>query len=101
MIKKRLFGLPIWIFIGISTLLFFFYLFFINLSTDTIILFLAQKLFLGKWLVKGVIPLFNPHIFLGVPFLFDVGMGNLHPFNLFFALPYPYSFALWSAATSM
>lgn len=99
--KKKFFEWPIWIFIGISTFVFFFYLFFINLSTDTIILFLAQKLFLGKWLAKGIIPLFNPHIFLGVPFLFDVGMGNLHPFNLFFLLPYPYSFALWSAATSL
>lgn len=101
MTKKKLFDWPIGIFIVISTFLFFFYLFFINLSTDTIILFLAQKLFLGKWLARGIIPLFNPHIFLGVPFLFDVGMGNLHPFNLFFILPYPYSFALWSAATSL
>ncbi len=100
MIKKRLLDWPVLVFLSISTAIFFFYLSFINLSTDTIILFLAQKLFLGKWLAKGIIPLFNPHIFLGVPFLFDVGMGNLHPFNLFFLLPYPYSFALWSAATS-
>ena len=101
MIKKKLFDWPVWICIGISLFIFFFYLFFINLSTDTIILFLAQKLFLGKWLARGILPLFNPHIFLGVPFLFDVGMGNLHPFNLFFVLPYPYSFALWSGATSL
>ncbi|MBI4973201.1 hypothetical protein HZC27_01180 [Candidatus Roizmanbacteria bacterium] len=101
MIKKKLFDWPVWICIGISLFIFFFYLFFINLSTDTIILFLAQKLFLGKWLARGIIPLFNPHIFLGIPFLFDVGMGNLHPFNLFFILPYPYSFAFWSAATSL
>ena len=101
MIKKKLFDWPVWICIGISFFIFFFYLFFINLSTDTIILFLAQKLFLGKWLARGILPLFNPHIFLGVPFLFDVGMGNLHPFNLFFVLPYPYSFALWSGATSL
>ena len=100
MIKKKLFDWPILIFVGISAFIFFFYLFFINLSTDTIILFLAQKLFLGKWLARGIVPFFNPHIFLGLPFLFDVGMGNLHPFNLFFMLPYPYSFALWSSATS-
>lgn len=100
MIKKNPFGLPVWIFIGISTFIFFFYLFFINLSTDTIILFLAQKLFLGKWLAKGIIPLFNPHLFAGVPYLFDPGVGHLHPFNLFFLLPYPYSFALWAGVST-
>src|SRR3989339_295937 len=86
-------------FILFSILLSCFYYHFVNLSTDTIILFLAQKIFLGKWLAGGILPLFNPHIFLGVPFAFDVGMGNIHPFNLFFALPYPLSFAVWVGIT--
>ncbi len=72
-----------------------FYYFQVNLSTDLIILFIAQKLFLGSWLSKGIMPLLNPHIFAGIPFVFDVGMGNLHPFNLFFLLPYPLSFSIW------
>lgn len=78
-----------------------FYFFFVNLSTDTIILFLAQKMFLGKWIARGIVPFFNPHIFAGVPYLFDPGMGHLHPFNLFFLLPYPYSFSLWVFAATL
>lgn len=87
--------------IGIAAITAVFYLFFVNLSTDTIILFLAQKIYLGKWLAKGVVPFFNPHIFAGIPFLFDPGMGHIHPLNLFFLLPYPLSFAFWSGATSL
>ncbi len=84
----------------LSFCVFVFYLFFVNLSIDTIILFLSNKIFLGKWLAQGVFPWFNPHIFLGTPFAFDIGLGNLHPFNLFFLLPYPYSFAVWVCATT-
>lgn len=84
----------------ISFCVFVFYLFSVNLSIDTIILFLSNKIFLGKWLAQGVFPWFNPHIFLGTPFAFDIGLGNLHPFNLFFLLPYPYSFAVWASATT-
>ncbi len=72
-----------------------FYYFQINFSTDLIILFLSEKIFLGKWLAQGIVPFLNPHIFAGIPFLFDVGLGNLHPFNIFFAFPYPLSFSLW------
>ncbi len=89
------------VYVIISFFLFLFYLNFVNFSTDTIILFISQKIFLGKWLSQGVVPLFNPHIFAGVPYLFDPGMGNLHPFNLLFLLPYPYSFAAWSSVTTL
>lgn len=76
-----------------------FYYFFVNFSTDLIILFLSEKIFFGKWLAKGIVPFFNPHIFAGIPFLYDVGMGNVHPFNLFFMLPYPLSFSVWIFAS--
>lgn len=76
-----------------------FYYYQINFSTDLIILFLSEKIFLGKWLAKGIIPFLNPHIFAGIPFLFDVGMGNLHPFNIFFMLSYPLSFSVWIFAS--
>ncbi len=87
-------------FAAISLFLFFFYLFFVNLSTDTVSIFLAQKIFLGKWLLKGIFPWFNPHFFAGVPFAFDLGLGNFHPFNLFFLFAYPLSFASWVAFSS-
>lgn len=91
----------IWlILITIPVCIFIWYLFFVNLSTDTIMLFLVNKLFLGKWLSKGIIPFWNPHIFAGIPFLFDIGLGNLYPLNLLFILPYPMSFALWCGMTS-
>lgn len=86
-------------FVLISFLSAIFYYFQINFSTDLIILFLSEKIYLGKWLAKGILPFFNPHIFAGIPFLFDVGMGNLHPFNIFYIFPYPLSFSLWIFAS--
>ena len=84
----------------ISVAIFVFYLFYINFSIDTLILFLSNKIFLGKWLARGVFPWFNPHIFLGLPFAFDSGLGNFHPFNLLFIFPFPWSFALWVSLAS-
>lgn len=92
--------IPLLVFLGISVFIFVFYLRYINLSTDTIILFLSSKLFYGEWLRKGVFPFFNPYIFNGVPYAFDLGMNHFHPLSLLFILPFPLSFALWSAATS-
>lgn len=93
-------NLPLFFSFFISALIFIFYLKFINLSSDTIMLFLTSKIFLGKWLAKGIFPLFNPHIFAGVPFGFDIGLGNFYPLNILFILPYPLSFALWSGIIS-
>lgn len=85
----------------LSSLIGVFYFFNINLSSDTIMLFLTNRLYLGDWLSKGVFPLFNPYIFAGIPFAFDLGLGNFHPFNIFFLLPYPFSFSIWVAAVSV
>lgn len=93
-------NLPLLSSILIALSVFVFYLNFINLSSDTIMLFLTSKIFLGKWILKGVFPLFNPHIFAGVPFGFDLGLGNFHPLNILFILPYPLSFALWTGIIS-
>jgi len=82
-------------FFVISFLFFLFYCFFINFSSDSVFLYIPQKLFMRNWLLQGVIPLFNPHLFLGTPFLFDTNLGNLHPFSLLFLFPYPLSFALF------
>lgn len=83
------------IFTSLCVGIFIFYLLYANLSVDTILLFLASKLYLGHWLQQGIFPLFNPYIFTGIPFAFDVGLGNLHPTNLLFLLPFPLSAASW------
>lgn len=83
----------------ISLLISIFYFFYVNLPTDSLILFLPNKIFLGEWLKKGIVPFYNPYIFLGIPFLFDIGLGNLHPFNILFIFPYPLSLSLWIFAT--
>ncbi|GIW62972.1 MAG: hypothetical protein KatS3mg090_0798 [Patescibacteria group bacterium] len=85
----------------ISLVIAIFYFFYINLPTDSIILFLPNKLFLGLWLKKGIFPLYNPYIFTGIPFAFDIGLGNLHPFNLFFLSPYPLSISIWVFFTTL
>ncbi len=89
------------IFFAISFAIFLFYLIYINLSTDTIILFLSSKLFYGEWLKKGIFPFFNPYIFNGIPYAFDLGMNHFHPFSYLFILPFPLSFAAWSAITCL
>ncbi len=91
--------LNVFFFISLAIAVFFF--FYVNLSLDVIMLFLPLKIFFGFWLTKGVVPWFNPYIFAGVPFLFDIGLGNFHPFNVFFLLPYPFSYALWSGSTAL
>ncbi len=98
--KKLLTQTPISLLFFISLVVSLFYFFYINLDTDSILLFLSQKLFLGNWLKKGIMPFYNPHIFLGTPFAFDPGLGNLHPFNLFFLLPHPLSYAIWTGTVT-
>jgi len=98
--KTRAFDRNLLILGAFACVVFVVYLYFINLSIDTIILFLSNKIFLANALRAGSIPWFNPHIFLGVPFMYDIGLGNFHPFNLFFLLPMPYSFALWVSVTT-
>jgi len=83
------------IFFIISILFFLFFLFFINFSSDSVYLYIPQKIFLKTWLLKGIVPFFNPFLFAGTPFMADMNLGNFHPFSLFFLLPYPVSFALF------
>lgn len=100
-LNKKLFSVwPVIFFALISSTIFVFYLYYVNFSVDTILLFLSNKIYLGKWLAKGIFPLYNHQIFAGIPFAFDVGLGNFHPFNLFFLLPYPLSFASWMGLTT-
>ncbi len=42
------------------------------------------RLFACKWLLRGEIPLWNPHAFSGYPFLANLQSALLYPFNLLF-----------------
>ncbi|MDO8497597.1 MAG: hypothetical protein Q7S61_03565 [bacterium] len=95
LILPRFSLIVILIFLFLSSILGVFYFFFVNLSTDMIMLFLSSRIFEGQWLAKGVMPWFNPYVFGGVPFGFDSALGTLHPLNIVFIFPYPFSLLLW------
>ncbi len=44
------------------------------------------RMFLGKMLAQEVIPLWNPHVFSGMPFLASVQPGVMYPPNWIFAI---------------
>ena len=43
----------------------------------------------ARWLKRGVIPLWNPHLYLGMPFAADNQSGLFYPINLLFFLLTP------------
>ena len=43
----------------------------------------------ARWLKRGVIPLWNPHLYLGMPFAADNQTGLFYPVNLLFFLLTP------------
>ena len=45
--------------------------------------------FTERWLKRGVIPLWNPHLYMGMPFAADNQSGLFYPINLFFFLLAP------------
>lgn len=45
--------------------------------------------FAARWLKRGVIPLWNPHLYLGMPFAADNQSGLFYPINLLFFLLTP------------
>lgn len=45
--------------------------------------------FAARWLKRGVIPLWNPHLYLGMPFAADNQSGLFYPINLLFFLIAP------------
>jgi hypothetical protein len=45
--------------------------------------------FAGRWLKRGIVPLWNPHLYLGMPFAADNQSGLFYPINLLFFLLTP------------
>jgi hypothetical protein len=45
--------------------------------------------FAARWLKRGVVPLWNPHLYLGMPFAADNQSGLFYPINLLFFLLTP------------
>ena len=43
----------------------------------------------ARWLKQGVIPLWNPHLYMGMPFAADNQSGLFYPVNLLFFLLTP------------
>ena len=56
------------------------------LISDLVIQNYAWKRFINNSLADGQIPLWNPHLFAGVPFLATGQHGALYPFSIFFLL---------------
>ena len=53
---------------------------------DNLSLFLPSLTFFANQIKKGIFPLWNPYLFSGVPFLADIGLGLLNPFNFLFLI---------------
>ncbi|MEM7030714.1 MAG: YfhO family protein, partial [Chloroflexota bacterium] len=80
---------PIWpiIILAILTLIFFWKILLTNLilvGIDTFLYFYPYKTYATQALLSGRIPLWNPHIFMGVPFLANSQVGLFYPLNWLF-----------------
>lgn len=53
---------------------------------DNYSLMVPGKLFTAQWLLQGVLPLWNPYIFAGIPWIGDVNQSVLYPSTIFFLL---------------
>ena len=50
---------------------------------DNYSLMVPGKIFTAQWLKQGVLPLWNPHIFSGLPWIADINQSVLYPSTLF------------------
>lgn len=56
---------------------------------DNYSLMVPGKLFTARWIKQGVVPLWNPYIFSGLPWIQDVNQSVLYPSTLLFVLLSP------------
>lgn len=80
------------IFLLLVGLLFFFDVLFLGrvfYAGDNLSINVPSKVLLLKMLQQGQLPLWNPYIFSGAPFLADINLGLLSPFNIFYAFLSP------------
>ncbi len=78
--------------LGILTLIFFWKILLTNLilvGVDVFLYFYPYKTYAAQSLLAGRFPLWNPHLFMGVPFLANSQVGLLYPLNWLF---------LWASA---
>ncbi len=83
---------PILFFAVICCLLFYKVFFFgqVFYEGDNFHLNIPAKYFLVQQLSSGIFPLWNPYVFLGIPYFADLNVGVLHPLNfLYFIFAVP------------
>lgn len=56
---------------------------------DNFMLMIPGKIFAAQSLKQGILPLWNPYIFSGVPFLIDISQSFFYPSTLFFLIFQP------------
>ncbi len=74
-------------FLALLTLVFFWKILLTNLilvGVDVFLYFYPYRAYATESLLSGRLPLWNPHLFLGVPFLANSQAGLLYPFNWIF-----------------
>lgn len=86
MIEKRKDSQAV-IFLVFLCLIFFFDVLFLGnvfYAGDNLSINVPSKILLFRMLGEGHLPLWNPFIFSGTPFLADINLGLLSPFNVFY-----------------
>lgn len=63
---------------------------------DILLYFLPMTTFAHRWLAEGVLPLWNPHILFGQPFVGNPQEWLFYPSTLFLPLLHPARFLSWS-----
>jgi hypothetical protein len=87
MITVKLKQLTPFFILGLLTLIFFWKILLTNLilvGVDVFLYFYPYKAYAAQSLLAGRFPLWNPHIFMGVPFLANSQAGLLYPLNWLF-----------------
>ncbi|PJC42601.1 MAG: hypothetical protein CO040_03600 [Candidatus Pacebacteria bacterium CG_4_9_14_0_2_um_filter_36_8] len=51
---------------------------------DNYSLMMPGKIFTAEWLKQGVLPLWNPHVFAGMPWFSDINQSVIYPSTIFF-----------------
>ncbi|MBI4974187.1 YfhO family protein [Candidatus Roizmanbacteria bacterium] len=86
MIEKRK-DSQVMVFLAFLCLLFFFDVLFLGnvfYAGDNLSINVPSKILFFRMLSQRQLPLWNPYIFSGTPFLADINLGLLSPFNIFY-----------------
>jgi hypothetical protein len=64
---------------------------------DIMLYFLPMTTFAARWLTQGILPLWNPHILFGQPFVGNPQEWLFYPSTLLLALLHPARYLSWNA----